>query len=243
MLTQLQAAYRQVEQALLAQRRFVADASHELRTPLTTIRGNLGLLQREPPISDDDRLEVLADMVEECDRLIRLTNDLLVLARADSGKFPTVEVVQLPLLLEDLCRQAQVLGPDKRIVCNPGPNLAVYANRDALKQVLLILLDNAVKFTPSGGTITISSKLASEMVSISVSDTGPGIAPSLIPHVFERFWRGDPARSGAGSGLGLAIAKALIEGLGGTITVDSQPGRGSTFTVTLPRAPAPPAPA
>lgn len=234
MLTQLQAAYQQVERALMAQRRFVADASHELRTPLTTIRGNLGLLQREPPIDDEDRLAVLADMVEECDRLIRLTNDLLILARADAGRLPQIEAVPVNPLLEDLCRQAQLLGPDKRITCDPGPAVAVLGNRDAIKQVLLILLDNAVKFTPAGGRITIASAVADASVSISVSDTGPGIALALLPHIFKRFWRGDPARSGAGSGLGLAIAKALVEAQGGTIRVESQVGRGSTFIVSLP---------
>ncbi|HYN87809.1 MAG TPA: ATP-binding protein [Ardenticatenaceae bacterium] len=236
MLTQLQTAYRQVEQSLVAQRRFVADASHELRTPLTTIRGNLGLLLHEPPISDEDRKAVLADMVEECERLMRLTNDLLVLARADAGRHPSVEPVALAPLLQELCRQAHVLGPDKRITCDDGPDVTVLANSDVVKQVLLILLDNAVKFTPPGGTITIGARAGEGQASISVSDTGPGIDASLLPHIFERFWRGNVARSGAGTGLGLAIAKELVEAQGGAITIQSQVGRGSTFTVSLPLA-------
>ncbi|WP_025745646.1 sensor histidine kinase [Kallotenue papyrolyticum] len=236
MLAALQAAYRQEAQALEAQRRFVADASHELRTPLTTIRGNIGLLRRQPPISEADRAAVLADMAEETERMSRLVNDLLMLARADAGRPLRREAVRIRPLIDDLCRNLRLLEPERRIVCDNALELAVLGDPDALKQVLLILVDNALKFTPVTGTIRIATAAREQSVAISVQDTGIGIAPEALPHIFERFYRADSARTGGGSGLGLAIAKTLIEHQGGTISVESAPGRGSTFTVVLPRA-------
>ncbi len=234
MLAELQAAYRQAEQALQAQRRLVADASHELRTPLTTIRGNLGLLRRDPPIDAEDREAVIADMIDETDRLIRLTNDLLVLARADAGRPLRREAVPIKPLIEDVCRQAKLLGPGRTIECENALDAAVPGDRDALKQVLLILLDNALKYTPLGRTIAISTSMTDGHVAVSVRDTGPGIAPDALPHIFERFYRSDSSRTGAGAGLGLAIAKELIEAQCGRIRVESRVGQGSVFTLTLP---------
>ncbi|MGH2520923.1 MAG: ATP-binding protein [Anaerolineales bacterium] len=235
MLTELQSAYQQLERALHTQRRFVADASHELRTPLTTIRGNLGLLEREPPIKPEDHQAVIADAVEECDRLIRLVNNLLVLARADSGLALKKEPVRIRPFIEELCRQAKLLAPEKVIHCENESDVVVVGDRDVLKQVLLILLDNALKYTPPRGTITLATAAADGRVAIRVRDTGPGIPPVALPHIFERFYRVEMARTSAGAGLGLAIAKELVEAQGGTITVESQVGRGSTFTVTLPK--------
>jgi signal transduction histidine kinase len=236
MLTELQSAYQQTEQALHTQRRFAADASHELRTPLTTIRGNLGLLERQPSISAEDRVAVLADTVEECDRLIRLVNNLLTLARADSGLALRKEPVPVQAFSDDMCRQAQLLAPKRMIHCENALDVSVMADRDALKQVLLILLDNAIKYTPPQGTITIETRISGENVAIRVRDTGPGIPASALPHIFKRFYRVEAARTSAGAGLGLAIAKELVEAQGGTITVASQAGHGSVFTVTLPLA-------
>jgi signal transduction histidine kinase len=234
MLTELQAAYRQAEQALQAQRRLVADASHELRTPLTTIRGNLGLLRREPPIHAEDREAVVADMADETDRLIRLVNNLLLLARSDAGRPLRSEPVPIKPLIDDVGRQARLLGAGRTVECDNALNAAVVGDRDAIKQVLLILLDNALKYTPARGTITIVTALADGQVTISVRDTGPGIAPDALPHIFERFYRSDASRTGAGAGLGLAIAKELIEAQRGAIRVESRLGQGSVFTVTLP---------
>jgi signal transduction histidine kinase len=236
MLDELQAAYRQTEQALQAQRRLVADASHELRTPLTTIRGNLGLLQRRPPIAIEDEAAVLNDMVDETDRLIRLTNDLLVLARSDAGRPLRHAPVPIGPLVDDVCRQAKLLGTPQTIVCEAVPEVSVVGDSDAIKQVLLILLDNALKFTPESGTITIGAECVDRVAALFIHDTGPGIAPEVLPHIFERFYRSDEARSGEGAGLGLAIAKELIEAQQGHISVESEIGTGSTFTVTLPRA-------
>lgn len=236
MLSALQGAFKQEAQALQAQRRFVADASHELRTPLTTIRGNIGLLQRTPPISAEDREAVLSDMAEESDRMSRLVNDLLVLARADAGRELHSEPVAIKPLIEDACRNARLLAPERTIHCLNELDVFVQGDHDALKQVLLILLDNALKFTPPSGRLTLTTALHENKVAITVQDTGIGISAQALPHIFERFYRGDTSRTGAGAGLGLAIAKTLVEGQHGSISVQSEPGQGSAFTIRLPRA-------
>jgi two-component system OmpR family sensor kinase len=243
MLTQLQAAYQQVERSLQQQRRFVADVSHELRTPLTTIRGNLALLRREPAVSTEEEADILDDMADESDRLIRLVNDLLALAHAESGRQLQSETVWVKPLVEDVCRQARLLDPDRTITCARLLDVGVVGDQDALKQVLLILMDNALKHS-TGAITVITAHLdpkglgdASGLnVAISIRDTGPGIDPSALPHVFERFYRGDEARGRPGIGLGLPIAKALVEAQHGTITAESQVGQGSVITVSLPQA-------
>ncbi len=235
MLTELQAAYMQVEQTLGAQRRFVADASHELRTPLTTLRGNIGLLRRKPPISAADQADVLQDMVDETERLMRLVNNLLVLARADAKKSLRSKPVAVQPLLEDVCRQIRHLNLQQTIVCQSNAASAIKGDADALKQILLALLDNALKYTPINTTITITTTDTDDHVIIRLADNGPGIDPTLLPHIFDRFYRGNVARTGDGAGLGLAIAKELTEAQQGTITVQSQAGQGSVFTLTFPK--------
>lgn len=236
MLTELESAYRQVEQALEAQKRFVADASHELRTPLTTIRGNTELLRNDLPMDAQERADILADTKEEIERLIRLVNQLLMLARADAGQSLRRESIPLKPLIEDVCRQTQSLAPRRPITVDAGKEISVLADRDALKQVLLIVLDNARVHTPAHAAIRVATRLDAARATITIRDQGPGIAPNLLPHIFERFYRGDPSRSGGGAGLGLSIAKELIEAQGGTITVESEIGKGSAFTITLPQA-------
>ena len=234
MLAQLQAAYQQVERSLRQQRQFVADVSHELRTPLTTIRGNLALLRREPSIRAEDKADILDDMAGESDRLIRLVNDLLTLAHAESGRSLQSEAIGIKPLIEDVCRQARLLGPDRTIGCDDVPDVAVAGDRDALKQVLLSLVDNALKHTD--GAIRLTSAIKDERVTISVRDAGPGIEPEMLPQVFERFCRGEEASTRPGIGLGLPIAKALVEAQGGSIAIESEVEQGSVVTVTLPRA-------
>lgn len=237
MLTELESAYRQLEQALASQRRFVADASHELRTPLTTVRGNVELLRRQPPLDAQERAEILADTTAEVDRLIRLVTQLLILARTDAGQTIRCEPLPLQPLLADVCRQAKLLAPDRNIAAHADARIAAMGNHDALKQVLLILLDNAIVHTPAEAIIEATAVATNGRAMIHVRDTGPGIAADVLPHLFERFYRGQPERGGAGAGLGLAIAKELVEAQGGTIAVESQPGQGSVFTITLPQAP------
>jgi signal transduction histidine kinase len=235
MLARLQAAYERAEVALEAQRRFVADASHELRTPLTTLRGNLGLLTREPPISPQDRRAVLADMVGESDRLIRLVNDLLLLARG-TGRTQRVRLVDLAPLVEDVCRQAARTAPE-RPLRREVPDLAAAADPDALRQILVILLDNACKHTPAEAAVAVeAAALGPDELELVVHDRGPGIPAAALPHVTERFYRGDAARGAGGAGLGLAIAKSLAEAQGGSLEVESSPGRGTAVRVRLRRA-------
>ncbi|HYI14775.1 MAG TPA: HAMP domain-containing sensor histidine kinase [Thermomicrobiales bacterium] len=236
MLAELEAAHNQTERALVAQRRFVADASHELRTPLTTIRGNLDLLQREPPIPADDQAAVLVDISGETERLIRLANDLLTLERADAAWPLPEEPTPIRPVIDEAVRQARALDPDREIVVDEIPDVAISANRDAIKQTLLILLDNAIKHTPTGTPVGVAASATATEASVSVRDQGPGIPAEAAPQLFERFYRGADQRSGAGVGLGLAIARALVESQRGRISVDSQPDRGSTFTVTFARA-------
>ncbi len=236
MLAELESGYRQLEGALQSQRRFVADASHELRTPLTTVRGNMELLRRQPPIEPDVQVEVLTDAIDEVDRLIRLVNQLLTLARADAGQIVTQEPVELRPLMLDIFKQVKLIAPSSRIEFDAPPGTWVMANRDVLKQVLLILVDNALVHTPQDTHIALNALPGDETVDISVSDTGPGIAADALPHIFERFYRGQFSRTGEGAGLGLSIAKELVETQDGSIGVASTPGAGTTFTVRLHRA-------
>jgi len=185
-------------------------------------------------------------MVGESERLIRLVSVLLTLARAESGRLLRGEPVRVKPIIEDVCRQARLLDPDRTITCAPLLDVAVIGDQDALKQVLLILMDNALKHTT--GTITVtttcldgpetrfSGKNLVSNVALSIRDTGPGMDPTVLPHVFERFYRGDEGRGRPGIGLGLPIAKALVEAQNGTITVESQVEQGSVLTVTLPQA-------
>jgi len=236
MLTELEAAYRQVEKALQTQRRFVGDASHELRTPLTTIRGNIELLRNPAAMDAQERADILTDTKDEVERLIRLVNQLLSLARADAGHALRCEPLSLKPLIEETCHQAALLAPQRRLACDNLLDATVSANRDALKQVLLILLDNALVHTPAHASVTVAMARAGDLIAVSIRDTGPGIAPDLLPHIFERFYRGDVSRSGGGAGLGLAIAKELLQAQHGAIQVESQIGKGSVFTFTLPEA-------
>ena len=230
MLARLQDAYQGVSRALKMQREFVADVSHELRTPLTTIRGNLELLRREPPMPVNEQSEVLTDVVDESDRLIRLVHNLLILARADAGQSLTREPIAVRAVIEEACKQARQLDREREII-EDVDDLSVIGDRDALKQVLLILLDNAIKYTTE--EIKVSAKVMGNQFLICVSDKGPGISPEKLEHVFDRFYRGETNSNVQGFGLGLPIAKALTEGQGGTIEIQSELTQGTTVKVGL----------
>lgn len=224
MLSRLQDAFQKVEHSLQMQRDFVADVSHELRTPLTTLRGNLGLLRRNPP--PEEQADILNDMVDESDRLIRLVNDLLLLARADAGRALANEPVDVSALLEETCRQARQLDSQREIRLHAATSLNVLGDKDALKQVLLIALDNALKH--STGSIDVRAEQKDAQVEIRVQDFGEGIPPEKLKHVFDRFYRGDDESTIPGFGLGLPIAQALVEAQGGEILMESNVGTGST---------------
>ena len=234
MLSQLQDAYQKVAHSLEMQRDFVADVSHELRTPLTTLRGNLGLLKHKPSIPPDEQTDILEDMVDESDRLIRLVNDLLTLARADAGRVLAREPVALHPIVEEACRQVRLLDQKRQITMDIPLEITGLGDRDAIKQIVLILLDNALKH--SQGAIVIFAKLENSQVMVSVQDESAGVPPEVLEHVFDRFYRGDDHLSITGVGLGLPIAKALVEGQGGTIMMKSELGKGSTITISLPAA-------
>ncbi len=223
MLARLQTAFQKVEHSLEMQRNFVADVSHELRTPLTTLRGNLGLLRRKS-IPADEQADILNDMVDESDRLIRLVNDLLLLARADAGRALAREPLELPDLLDECCRQARQLDPQRKIQLEAAAGLQILGDRDALKQVTLIALDNALKH--STGDIRVTAQKLGKRVEIRVQDFGEGIPPEKLEHVFDRFYRGNDSTV-PGFGLGLPIAQTLIEGMGGEIRMESEVSKGS----------------
>lgn len=227
MLTRLQDAFQKVEHSLQMQRNFAADVSHELRTPLTTLRGNLGLLRRTPPMPKEDQDDILKDMVDESDRLIRLVNDLLLLARADAGRSLAKEPMDVSSLLEDTCRQARQLEPNRKLNLDVLPGLTILGDRDATKQVLLIALDNALKHSSSA--IYVTARQQGSQIEICVQDFGEGIPPENLEHVFNRFYRSEDAATIPGFGLGLSIAKSLVEAQGGVIKMESEVGKGSTL--------------
>lgn len=237
MLARLEEAHEKLEATLAAQRRFVADASHELRTPLTAIRTNAEVLRDAGAcIPPEEQAQALNDIVSESERLTRLVNGLLTLARADAGLHLERTVLDPGPIVEEVYRQARLLGREQIVTLGAVETAPVLGNADAIKQLLLILADNAVKYTPPGGKVDLSARREGEWVLLQVSDTGPGIAPEDLPHLFDRFYRADRARHTGGAGLGLAIARWIAGEHGGLITVDSEPGRGSTFTVRLPVA-------
>jgi signal transduction histidine kinase len=226
MLTRLQDAFQKVEHSLQMQRDFVADVSHELRTPLTTLRGNLGLLRRTPPMPKEEQTDILNDMVDESDRLIRLVNDLLSLARADAGRNLAKDPLDVSAVLDETCRQARQLDPVRNIQLDVVQGLKMLGDKDALKQILLVALDNALKH--STGEINVSAKRLGNQVEIRVQDFGEGMSPEKLEHVFDRFYRGEDSATIPGFGLGLSIAKSLTERMGGEIKMESELGKGST---------------
>jgi two-component system OmpR family sensor kinase len=225
-----------IESSYLAQQRFVSDASHELRAPLTAIQGNLELLNRHKAMPETEREEALAEMTRETERLTRLVADLLALARADAGVPLKHRLIDLDEVVLDSFRSARQLARGQTLVLDPFEPIQVNGDEDRLTQLLLILIDNALKYTPEGGRVTVGLRLDDVGVELLVRDTGVGIAPADVPHVFERFYRADPGRSRdpGGTGLGLPITQWIVEQHGGTITLESQPGHGTLVSVLLP---------
>lgn len=222
-----------LETLFRTQQRFLADVSHELRTPLTTIRGNVDLMRRMG-VADDSFLD---DIQAELERMTRLVNDLLLLARADVGGLPIErKPVALDTLLLDVFRQLSMLDRPVDIILEEVDQVSVLGDADRLKQLILNLADNAVKYTVDGGSVRLGLSKTRHDAHIKISDTGIGIPESDLPHIFDRFYRVDKARTRAhgGSGLGLSIVKWIVDVHGGTIEVESEVGKGTTFHVTLP---------
>jgi heavy metal sensor kinase len=231
--------FARLESSFERMRRFTADASHELRTPLTAIRsvGEVGLRGRRDEAA---YREIIGSMLEEVDRLALLVDRLLMLSRADTGEAKlSMDVVDVRALAEEVAEQLGVLAEEKQqsvqVRFETAPRWI--GDRIVLRQALLNLVDNAIKYTPAGGSIEILVAQGAEGTTIEVSDTGPGIPPELQSRIFDRFYRVDRARSreNGGTGLGLAIAKWAVEVNGGHLTLESAGGAGSRFRITLPQ--------
>jgi two-component system, OmpR family, sensor kinase len=222
-----------LERLFQTQQRLLADVSHELRTPLTAIRGNVDLMQHFGEADPDS----LAAMQSDIERMSRLVGDLLLLARADSGAIPLeLKAVELDNVLFDVYRQVERLAKSVEVKLSVVDQVCVRGDADRLGQLVLNLVDNSLKYTPNGGKVVISLENNNNWARITVSDTGIGIPPEHLPHIFERFYRVDKARNRVqgGSGLGLSIARWIAQAHGGNISVNSKPGKGTTFTVSLP---------
>jgi signal transduction histidine kinase len=223
--------------------RFTADASHELKTPLMVLRAGVERALVHPGVPSEI-LQSLDETLAQINEMTELVESLLTLARADEGRAPlAVEESDLRELVSDAVETAGMLGEGSGVSVTsrmPQHPVRMAVDRHRIREMLLNLVTNAIKYTPQGGTIDLSLADQDGAVSITVRDTGIGIAPGDLPHIFDRFWRADPARSRTGdrpgTGLGLAITKWIAEAHGGSITVQSRPGRGTIFTVRLPRA-------
>jgi signal transduction histidine kinase len=221
---------------------FVLTASHELRSPLTSVQGFAELLMMERDSLTPRQVETVEIILDNCRHLVRLLNDLLDLARSDAGRLQVrPKPTELGPLVEDVVRtmRAQTESSNQRLIEQIDPNLPlVNVETDRIRQVLVNLVTNAHEYSPERASIQVSARVADNGVEINVTDNGPGIPPAQLEHIFERFVRGDAGLTQrvGGTGLGLAISKSLVELHGGTIGVESEVGRGSTFTVTLPTA-------
>lgn len=248
MLSRIQITYVELDEAYRAQRRFVSDASHELRTPLTTIRGNVDLLEKmwkqtsgtkalATPDQVQISLEAMHDIAGEAQRMSRLVNDLLALARADAGVLMEKQPIEFMPLVHEVVRRSQLLEHTAEWQVGNLEALEdaiVQGNRDYLQQLLFIFIENAFKYTPAG-TVTIEAIRRNNFIGIRISDTGIGMDKEDIPHIFDRFYRADLSRGiTTGTGLGLSIAKWIIDEHDGSVEVTTRKDEGSTFLIWLP---------
>lgn len=249
MLGRLQTAYSDLEEAYRRQRRFVSDASHELRTPLTTIRGNVDLLEKMwkqtaaigQGSNNNDQLELsleaMHDIAGEAERMSRLVNDLLALARADAGFQIEKSAIELKPIVEQVIRRAQLLPHTVEWIAgdlSPLNDAIVNGSRDYLQQLIFIFVENAFKYTEQG-YVKLDSLRTDNQIGIRIEDTGIGMDKEEIPLIFERFYRADPSRGKtAGTGLGLSIAKWIIDEHYGSIEVKTRKEEGTTFIIWLP---------
>ncbi len=229
MLERLQAAFD-------GQQQLVANISHELRTPLTTIQGNIQLLNQHQDMEEEERSAIFRDVNNEVYQMKRLIDDLLLLAQADRGLQVDKEPFEFNDLFLEVYREAKAMSTGQSIRLGNVDVGTIFGDRHRLKQLFLNLAQNAVRYTPAGGEIVFSWQKENNWAVAFIKDSGIGIAPENLPHIFERFYRTEKARSraGGGTGLGLSIAQWVAEAHRGTIEVESEPGQGTTFTVRLP---------
>jgi two-component system OmpR family sensor kinase len=239
MLTQIEAAFEQRRASEERLRRFVADASHELRTPLTSIRGYAELFRRGADSRPEDLAKSMRRIEAEASRMGVLVDDLLLLARLDEGRPLEREPVDVSRIVADAVEGARAIEPDRPIDLELEGGAIVLGDADRLRQVLDNLLDNARVHTPTASPVHVNVGREGDVVVLSVSDEGPGLAAEAAERVFERFYRGDPVRSSStgGAGLGLSIVWAIVQAHGGEVRASSPEGAGATFEVRLPAAP------
>ncbi len=238
LLARMEAAFARREEALSRQRRFAADASHELRTPLTSIGGHARMLDEWALNKDTDTARRSVRTIRrEAGRMGGLVESLLTLTRGDEGAPLDVGRHDLAGVAKEAADAARDNADGKlsvELVPPGGESMAIF-DRERILQVAAILLDNAVKYTPKGGTVTVKTSAQDDRVELAVSDTGVGIPEDELPLIFERFYRADASRSQEGAGLGLSIARQIAEAHGGAIEATSEPGIGSEFVLVLPR--------
>ncbi len=238
LLSRLEAAFARREEALERQRRFAADASHELRTPLTAISGHARMLDEWALEEDPQRAKrSVGDIRRQAGRMRTLVESLLALTRGDENGTLNVGRHDLAAVADEAVRTARATADGKVSIelARPGRGVGAVFDRDRVLQVASILLDNAVKYTSEGGSVAVKVREDDGLVALAVSDTGIGIPEDRLPLVFERFYRADPSRADGGAGLGLPIARQISVSHGGEILAKSIPGKGSTFTLLLPK--------
>jgi two-component system sensor histidine kinase CiaH len=225
-----------IEESLESQKRFTSDASHELRTPLTAMQAEIEVALRDSSLTKAQAKELLQSNLEEVAKLKDLSEGLLHLAH--TSKPTELHPTELkPAILEAVSRVEKSLNAKKISIDNNTKNIFLKADPHILTELLIILLDNAIKYSPDGSKVTLSSETSNKIGRISIKDEGVGIKASDLPHIFDRFYRAEQSRSKSnaeGYGLGLAIAKKLADSMNGVITVKSAPDRGSTFTISMP---------
>ena len=226
-----------IQEAWQQQKNFLSDASHELRTPLAVLQTNLEIVLANPDKTVASQHQWLKNIQEESAQMADLVNSLLFLARAASDQQPIKkQLFSFTALLDRMAAAFDPIAKAKglKLLIPATPDFTIYGDEAKIKQLLTILLDNAFRHTPNGGKITVSLAQAGNDTILTVADTGEGISPEALDKIFDRFYQADKSRNKGGAGLGLSIAKWIVENHGGTITADSEPSFGATFTIYLP---------
>ncbi len=226
------------EEILETQRRFISDAAHELRTPLTAIHGSLEVLMRGAWDDKETALRLIQGIYRETTRLTRLTEQLLNLSRINSIEKLETERTDIGQFIKEFAETAKLIAGERKIVTEGKEGLYANINRDSFKQILYNITDNAVQYTEENGTIAFRWEEKDNNIYIYIADNGSGIPKESISRIFEPFYRAEKsrARRTGGSGLGLAIVKNIVEAHRGNITVNSEPGKGTVFSIRIPSA-------